>query len=270
MDGLVITFLSDYGLADDFVGVCHAVIAGICPRAQVIDLSHGVPRHDVRAGALMLRGALPYLPVGVHLAVVDPGVGTDRRGIAVRAADRRVFVGPDNGLLSLAVALSGGATEAVDLGRSPFALRPLSATFHGRDIFAPVAARIAGGAAVGDAGEPIDAAGLVALELPQPEWVDGVLTAHAVYIDGFGNVQLDVEGEEIARLGLAIGRMVGVQVPAGGSALARYVDTFAEAGAGELLLYEDAYRRLAVAVNQGSAADRLRLAIDDELRITLR
>lgn len=271
MAGPVITFLSDYGLRDDFVGVCHAVIADMCPDARVVDLSHGVPRHDVRAGALMLRGALPYLPVGVHLAVVDPGVGTDRRAVALRAGDGRIFVGPDNGLLSLAFAASGGVVEVVDIGRSPFALRPVSATFHGRDIFAPVAARMARGAALREVGEPIDPADLVALELPRPELADRVLVAHAVYVDRFGNVQLDVEGNEIERLGLRLGQVLDVEAEGTRSVRVsgRYVRAFGDASAGELLLYEDSYRRLALAVNQGSAAERLGLAIDDELRIRL-
>lgn len=258
----VITFLSDYGLADDFVGVCHAVIATICPQARVIDLTHGVARHDVRAGALILRGTLRYLPVGVHLAVVDPGVGGQRRAVATRLADGRLLVGPDNGLLSLAFEQGGGVVEAVDIGRSPFALEPLSATFHGRDLFAPVAARLAAGAALAEAGVPCETGSLVALELPRARVDNGVLVAHAVYIDRFGNVQLDVEEPE-----LEVGRSFEVGSAARGPEPARYVRTFADAGAGELLLYEDAYSRLAVAVNQGDAAARLGLAVDDELLI---
>jgi S-adenosyl-L-methionine hydrolase (adenosine-forming) len=260
----VITFLSDYGLEDDFVGVCHAVIAGICPEARVIDLVHRVPRGDVRAGALVLGGALPYLPVGVHLCVVDPGVGSSRRGVALRVADGRLFVGPDNGLLSLATERAGGAVEAVDIGRSPFALPTVSATFHGRDIFAPVAARLAGGAALGDAGEPCDPSGLVAVELPEPRVEDGVLVAHVLYIDRFGNVQLNVEEPSFE-----VGAEVDVTAASGRSERARYVRTFADAGAGELILYEDSYGRLAVAVNQGDAATRLDMTVDDELRIRL-
>jgi S-adenosyl-L-methionine hydrolase (adenosine-forming) len=263
----VITFLSDYGLEDDFVGVCHAVIASVCPQARVIDLVHGIPRHDVLAGALILQGTLRYLPVGVHLAVVDPGVGGPRRGVALRLADGRLLVGPDNGLLAPAAVAGGGVVEAVDIGASPFALQPVSATFHGRDIFAPVAARLAGGAALTEAGVVCDADGLVALELPRPRVADGVVVAHALYIDRFRNVQLDVEGSEIDRFGLEMGRVVEV---ASGSARwerARFVRTFAEAGAGELLLYEDAYGWLAVAVNQGDAARRLELTVGDELRI---
>ena len=262
--GPVITFLSDYGLTDDFVGVCHAVIAGICPAARVIDLTHGVPRGDVRVGALILRSAVDYLPVGVHFAVVDPGVGSERRGVALQAADGRLLVGPDNGLLSPAADRAGGVVEAVDIGRSPFTLAHVSATFHGRDIFAPVAARLAGGAALADAGEPCDPAGLVRIELPVAWVADGFLVAHVLYIDGFGNVQLDVEEP-----GFEVGRTLDVATASGRTEHARYVRTFADAGAGELILYEDAYRRLAVAVNQGDAATRLELAVDDELRIRL-
>jgi S-adenosyl-L-methionine hydrolase (adenosine-forming) len=261
-----ITFLSDYGLEDDFVGVCHAVIAGLCPEARVIDLVHRVPRGDVRAGALILRAALPYLPVGVHLAVVDPGVGTARRGVALRTKDGRLLVGPDNGLLAPAAALAGGVVEAVDLACSPFALSRVSATFHGRDVFAPVAARLAGGAAPSEAGAELDPSSLVALKLPLAKVVDGVLVAHVLYVDRFGNVQLDVEEPPFD-----VGGVYEVTAGSGRgrSERVRYVRTFAEAGPGELLLYEDADGRLAVAVNQGDAAGRLDLAVDDELRVRM-
>ena len=263
----VVLFLSDYGLSDDFVGVCHGVIAGVYPEARVIDLTHGVPRGDVLAGALILGSTLPYLPAGVVLAVVDPGVGGDRRAVALRAEDGRMFVGPDNGLLSLAYAIAGGVVEAVDIGRSPFALQPVSATFHGRDIFAPVAARLASGAPLTDAGEPFDPAGLVALELPRARVSDGVIVAQALDVDAFGNVQLDVEGDEITRFGLAVGQDAEVTAAGGRPTPARYVRAFADAGPDELLLYEDSYARLAVAVNQGSAASRLGLAVGDQVRI---
>jgi hypothetical protein len=128
----VVTFLSDYGLTDHFVGICHGVIASICPDARVIDISHGIARHDVRAGALVLAGALPYMPAGVHLAVVDPDVGAERRAVALRLADGRLLVGPDNGLLWPAALSGGGAVEAVEIGTSPFRLEPVSTTFHGR------------------------------------------------------------------------------------------------------------------------------------------
>jgi S-adenosylmethionine hydrolase len=258
----LVTFLSDYGLEDDFVGVCHAVIAAVCPDARVIDLTHGVPRADVRAGALILHGALPYLPVGVHLAVVDPGVGSDRRAVAVGLADGRVLVGPDNGLLWLASERAGGVVEAVDIGRSPFALQPVSATFHGRDVFAPVAASLAAGTALAEAGEACDPAGLVRLELPRPRVEDGALVAHAVYLDRFGNVALDAAG----RSGLRHGSRLVVSLRSE-SWTGIFGRTFADVAAGELLVYEDSYGRLAVAVNQGSAVQRLGISVGDELRI---
>ena len=193
----VITFLSDYGLEDDFVGVCHGVIALICPQARVIDLTHGVRRHDVRAGAAMLAGALAYLPIGVHLAVVDPDVGAKRRAVALRLADDRLLVGPDNGLLSLAAEEAGGVVEAVEIAHSNFRLEPVSATFHGRDIFAPVAARLAAGAALAVAGEPCDPGHLVRLELPRARRDGETLVAQAMYVDRFGNVQLNVGHDEL-------------------------------------------------------------------------
>jgi S-adenosylmethionine hydrolase len=262
----VITFLSDYGLQDDFVGVCHGVIATLCPRARIIDLTHGVQRHDVRSGALILQGALPYLPVGVHLAVVDPDVGAARRAVAMRLADDRLLVGPDNGLLSLAAERAGGVVEAVDIARSGFRLEPVSATFHGRDIFAPVAAHLADGAPLALAGEPFDPDGLVRLTLPRPRWHKGVLLAHVVYVDRFGNVGLNVEHEDLAELGLKLGRSVRVDARSG-EVPVKYVRTFADVEAGEPLLYEDAYRRLSVAVSHGNAAQRLGLNLDDALRI---
>jgi S-adenosylmethionine hydrolase len=263
----VITFLSDYGLTDDFVGVCHGVIASLCPEVRIIDLTHGVERHDVRAGALILDGAILYMPVGVHLAVVDPDVGAERRAVALRLADDRVLVGPDNGLLSLAAVRAGGVIEAVDIARSEFRLEPVSATFHGRDIFAPVAARLAEGLSLAQVGEPCDPDELVRLVLPRPQLRDGALVTHAIYIDRFGNVQLNAGHEELAELGIKLGQRVGVEAASGASRVAHYVRTFADVEPGQLLVYEDAARRLAVAVSHGNAAHLLGLEIDDELRV---
>jgi S-adenosylmethionine hydrolase len=267
MSGPVITFLSDYGLADEFVGTCHGVIATICPAARVIDLTHGVARHDVRAGALILRGALPYVPPGVHLAVVDPDVGARRRAVALRTLDERLLVGPDNGLLWLAAEAGGGVAEAVDIGRSPLRLEPVSATFHGRDIFAPVAARLAGGVPLAQSGEPCDPDRLIRIEVPRPRLEDGELVAHAVYVDRFGNVQLNATHDELSELGMKLGHEVSVRTGGGASHTAHYVRTFADAEPGRLIVYEDAYRRLALAVSQGDAARRVGISIDDELRI---
>ena len=193
-----------------------AVIARIAPDARVIDLTHGIPRHAVAEGALVLARALPYTPAGVHLAVVDPGVGTDRRGIAVAAGEEgRILVGPDNGLLTPAAERLGGAAEAVDISLSEFRLEPVSATFHGRDLFAPVAAHLAAGAALADAGEPIDPASLAPSPLPSPGLDGAGATAHVVGVDRFGNVALDVEHEHLPRTGLRLGHPVVVS--AGGA-----------------------------------------------------
>jgi S-adenosyl-L-methionine hydrolase (adenosine-forming) len=267
----VITFLSDYGLGDDFAGVCHGVIATICPEARVIDITHGVPRHDVRAGALILRSAIHYTPTGVHLAVVDPDVGARRRAVALRTGDDRLFVGPDNGLLSLAAEAAGGVIEAVDIAESPWRLEPVSATFHGRDIFAPVAARLAAGEPLAHAGQPCDPDGLVKLQLPQPRREDGALIAHAVYVDRFGNVQLNVGHDHLvggdSGLGVGLGDMVELEAGSYGRHRAHYVRTFADVREDELMLYEDANQTLAVAVSRGNAAARLGLAPGDELWI---
>lgn len=263
---LPITFLSDYGTADDFVGVCHAVIARIAPEARIVDLTHAIARHDVRSGALTLQRALPYAAPGVHLAVVDPDVGTPgRRAVALRCAeDGRLLVGPDNGLLSPAAERFGGTIEAVDLGRSAHRLEPVSATFHGRDLFAPVAARLAAGAELSDAGEPLDPEELVGLELPTATLRDGALHAHALAIDRYGNVALDVSHEQLAGSGLRLGRAVVVN-----GRRAQFAQTFADVAPGALVVYEDAYRSLAVAINRGSAAVELGLALDAEVQLAV-
>ncbi len=258
-----ITFLSDYGHDDDFVGVCHGVIARIAPQSRVIDVTHGIARHDVRSGALILRRALPFFPPGVHLAVVDPQVGGERRAIALRTADEdRILVGPDNGLLALAARRFGGAIEAVDIGRSQLRLEPASATFHGRDIFAPVAAHLAGGLALASAGDPIDADELVDMSMPLAHAEGDELVAHAIAFDRFGNVTLDVEHEELASFGLRLGRQMTVNGEA-----AVYATTFADVAPGEVLVYEDAYRTLALAVNRGSARQSLDLTLDCDVHL---
>jgi S-adenosylmethionine hydrolase len=262
-----ITFLSDYGLADDFVGICHGVIATICPEARVIDLTHGIRRHDVRGGAITLRDALAYLPAGVHLAVVDPDVGAERRAVALRLADDRLLVGPDNGLLWPAAELAGGIVEAVDIARSEFRLEPLSATFHGRDIFAPIAARLAAGVPLAEAGAPCDPGELVRLDLSRSRLEGAVVVAHALHIDSFGNVSLDAAHQDLAGAGVKLGHEAELDLGGHGIHRAIFARTFADVGEGELLVYEDAHRRLAIAISHGDAAAQLGLAVDDELRI---
>jgi S-adenosylmethionine hydrolase len=258
-----ITFLSDYGVLDEFVGVCHGVMARIAPEARVLDLTHGIGRHDVRGGAVVLRNALPYCPAGVHLAVVDPEVGTRRRAAALRVAEEdRLLVGPDNGLLAPAAARLGGVVEAVDVSASRHRLEPVSATFHGRDLFAPVAAQLATGAPLAAAGEPIEPDELAALRLPTPYVEAERVFAHVLNIDRFGNVALNVTHDE----GMAAGLRLGASVRVNGTP-ATYARTFEDVGPGELMIYEDAYRTLALAVNRGSAQEFLDLGPDDEVRI---
>jgi hypothetical protein len=267
-----VTFLSDYGYVDEFAGVCRAVIARRCPAARVIDLTHGIPRHDILAGAGVLRAALPYTPAGVHLAVVDPEVGAvgahARRAVALRTGtEDRLLVGPDNGLLMPAAELFGGVVESVDIGRSPERLEPLSHTFHGRDLFAPVAGALAAGERLAAVGEPLPASELRGLELPRAHLRDGVLAVHVLRRDGFGNLILDASAEQIDALGVRAGEELRVQSGERSHA-AHHGSAFADVPEGELLLYEDSQRALALAVNRGSAADLLGARSGDELRIS--
>jgi S-adenosylmethionine hydrolase len=267
----LITFLSDYGHAEEFVGVCHGVIAGRCPRARVIDISHSIPRHDVRTGALVLRDALAHIPPAVHLAVVDPTVGASgpesRRAVALATATAdQVLVGPDNGLLWLAAERLGGVAEAVDIGRSPERREPVSATFHGRDVFAPVAAALAAGTPLRSVGEPFATADVRPLTLPCPHVESGLLAAHVLRSDAFGNLILDASAEHFNATGIAVGDEVSVEVR-GRSLRGRRGVAFADVEAGALLLYEDASGSAALAVNLGSAARELGVGRDEELLV---
>jgi S-adenosylmethionine hydrolase len=264
-----ITFLSDYGIADEFAGVCRAVIASIAPEANVIDISHGIRRHDVRRGATVLAETVVFAPPGVHLAVVDPGVGTPRRAIAAASAEGgRFFVGPDNGLLVPALAHFGGAAEAVDISASPVRLEPVSATFHGRDIFAPVAAHLALGEPLRGLGEPIDHASLEVIAKVSPQIEAGLrLTAEVSDVDGFGNAGLLASVEDASAAGLEPGKRLRVTAPRRSDELL-YARTFADVDEGEPLLYVDSTGALALAVNRGDAARRLDLEVGDRVALT--
>jgi len=260
----VVTFLSDYGLEDEFVGVCHGVIARIAPDVRVIDVAHGIARHEVRSGALVLRRALEYMPAGVHLAVVDPGVGTARGAVALRCADEgRLLVGPDNGLLTLAAERFGGVAEAVEIGASRYALTSVTASFHGRDIFAPVAAHLARGVPLAEVGEPLGPASLVALEIPTARVADGTLHAHVLHADRFGNLLLDADRAHLDACGLHRGTPAIVN-----GVRAVYATTFADVPPGGLLLYEDSYGAPSLAINRGSALDALGLEIYARVQIS--
>jgi S-adenosylmethionine hydrolase len=261
----VVTFLSDYGLRDEFVGVCHGVIATLCPSARIIDITHGIARHDILGGALLLASALPHMPVGVHIAVVDPGVGTGRGALALELGDGRVLVGPDNGLLVPAAQAAGGISRAVEISRSPLALERVSATFHGRDLFCPVAARLAAGTPFEQAGEPFDPARLVRLAMPTASIEGSRLRADVRLLDGFGNVQLAARAADAEALGLRPGDQLELLLADGAVHGARFVRAFAEVPAGELLLHEDSAGFLALAVNGASAAERLDLRAGRQL-----
>ncbi|HYJ67393.1 MAG TPA: SAM-dependent chlorinase/fluorinase [Nocardioidaceae bacterium] len=256
-------FLTDYGLEDGFVAVCHGVVMSIVPEARIVDVSHQVPPYDVRRGAMVLARSAPYLDPAVFVAVVDPGVGGDRRAVAV-ATESSVLVGPDNGLLLPAADLLGGVTSAVELDRDDLFLRPVSATFHGRDIFAPIAARLLGGSALDDVGSPIDPDSLH--RLPEPrvvEHADGV-DAEVVDVDHYGNVQLAVRWPA---LDVGEGDDVVIRVESGEHRIA-VGRQFTSVPSGAMVLYPDADARAAIAVNGGSAAGRLDVARGATVRLS--
>jgi S-adenosylmethionine hydrolase len=261
---MVITFLSDFGLEDDFVGTCHGVIARIAPDARVLDITHGIKPGRVLQGALMLANTLAYMPVGVHLAVVDPGVGGVRRALALRDAEGRLYVGPDNGLLLPAAERYGGVVEAHELANPKYALEHVSRTFHGRDLFSPAAAHLALGVPLGELGPPIDPDALVHVDVPKAKRVDGGVRAAVLAVDRFGNMALNLNRADLEEAAIVPGTRVEVEAR-GSRYFAVAVRTFADAREGDLLLYEDSYRNVAVAVSRGSAAALLGLDEGGEL-----
>ena len=265
---MIITFLTDFGLQDDFVGTCHGVIAGIAPDARVIDVTHGVRPGHVLQGALALANTLPYMPAGVHLAVVDPGVGSSRRALALRDREGRLYVGPDNGLLLPAADRFGGVSEAHELVNAEYSLQPVSRTFHGRDLFAPAAAHLAAGVTLEKLGPPLDPDELVRLELPQPEVGQNRIRAVALVVDRFGNVALNLRREQLEHVELAAGTRIEL-VCRGERFYAIFARTFGDAPRGSLILYEDSYGSLALAVSRGSAAQLLRVEEGGEILIDL-
>ncbi|MGB2954313.1 MAG: SAM-dependent chlorinase/fluorinase [Gaiellaceae bacterium] len=266
---MFITFLSDFGLQDDFVGTCHGVIKRIAADAEIIDITHGIPPQQILQGSLVLANTLPYMPEGVHLAVVDPGVGGARRALALRSRDGRIHVGPDNGLLMPAVERLGGIEEAYELTSAEYALESVSRTFHGRDVFAPAAAHLAKGVALERLGPPIDPDALARIDLPQPEVGENRIRAIVLYVDRFGNMPLNLTREHLQEAELVPGMTVEVEL-----ALERYyavvARTFADARAGDILLYEDSYRNIALAINGGNAAEMFGALAGQDIRIHLR
>ena len=251
-----VSFLSDYGLVDEFVGVVRSVIRSTAPHATVVDVTHEVPPHDVRAGALALVRSVQYLAPGVVLAVVDPGVGTDRRGVAVEVAEGEAcFVGPDNGLLAPAVAMVGGATRAVELSDDAYHLPSPGLTFAGRDVFAPVAAHLCNGVDLAELGRLVDPLGLRPGVVPLSRREGGTLTAEVLWVDRFGNAQLNVGPEEIDDLG----ERVTLRYGDGQVRTARRAQAYAELEGGEVGLVVDSYGMVSVALDRRPAADELGL-----------
>jgi S-adenosyl-L-methionine hydrolase (adenosine-forming) len=262
-----VTFLTDFGLRDDFVGTCHGVIARIAPDVRVIDVTHGIEPQAVLQGAIVLRNTVPYLPAGVHLAVIDPGVGGTRRAVAVQARGGRTFVGPDNGLLMLA-ADAAGVEAAHELADPRFRLASVSHTFHARDIFAPAAAHLASGVDISELGPAVDVADLVRIDVPEPVVGRTQISTTVLVVDRFGNVATNAKREHVTALGVAAGDRVEIRLT-----LDRYyavlAETFADAGRGELLLYEDSYGLMTLAISSGDAAGLTGVRAGSEIRIAV-
>jgi hypothetical protein len=260
-----LSLLTDYGLDDGFVAACHGVAARIAPGIRIIDITHLVPPGDVRRGAAVLAQTIPYLPPAVHVAVVDPGVGTARRGVAVEAG-HSILIGPDNGLLSWAVAAVGGAERAWQLTNGDLWLHPVSQTFHGRDIFSPVAAHLAAGADPGTVGTELQTGDLVTLPAPTSRVHGGEAEGEVMSVDRFGNVQLSIAASDTDRLGIGFGSQVVVRcgrrqltVP--------YLETFAAVAPGELVAFTDSAGLISLAVNAGDAAQQLGLPPGAHVRL---
>jgi S-adenosyl-L-methionine hydrolase (adenosine-forming) len=260
-----ITFLSDFGLKDDFVGTCHGVMKQIAPEAQIIDITHGVPPQAVLEGALVLANTIEYMPVGVHLAVVDPGVGGPRRALVLRDRTGRLYVGPDNGLL-LPAAGRAGIAAAHELTNPKYALEAVSRTFHGRDLFSPAAAHLVRGVPIEELGPPLDPEGLVSLDLPKPAISEGAAVATVLYVDSFGNMALNLTRDDVEQLGIVSGTRVELEL-AGERYYAVMTRTFADARPGDVILYEDRYRNMSVAISRGSAVRMLHASPGQRVRV---
>lgn len=256
---MLIAFASDYGLGDEFVGVCKAVMLGLAPDARLLDISHDIPAHDVRAGALLLVRAVQYLPDDcIVVAVVDPGVGTGRRLVGVEVAGG-LLLGPDNGLLAPAVAMAGGARSVVALDDADYQLPAPGPTFAGRDILAPAAGHLASGVPLAQLGSPVDPAGLVPGLVSLPEVrPDGSIAGEVWWVDRFGNCQLNIDPGELGAGGARPGGRVEVRL-ANEIRVARWVHTYSDAKPSELVVLVDSYGLLALALDREPAAIALGL-----------
>ncbi len=261
-----VTFLSDYGHDDAFVGVCHGVIARFAPDVRVIDVCHLIAPQDVEQGATMLASAVDYYPPAVHLAIVDPGVGTSRRGVAVLTAQGSITVGPDNGVASLAWRELGGAVKAHCIDNTALWLPNPAKTFHGRDIFAPVAAELASGTSLADVGTEIDVDSLVRLDLRDPTVDDDHVHGEVRSVDHFGNLSLNLHRGDLEAAGMNLGDTIELRLH-GRTLQVPFTVTFGEVAPGRTAVCEDSSRRITVAVNLGHAAKMLRAGRGDPVVI---
>lgn len=252
-----VSFLSDYGLADEFVGVCKAVILRVAPEARIIDITHDIPPHDIRAGALVLARAAQYLPAGVVLAVVDPGVGTERRVVGAEV-ETGYLVGPDNGLLAPAVAMLGGARRAVSLTNPEYQLEAPGPTFAGRDVLAPAAGHLASGVDLDELGERVDPLSLVPGLIPLPREENGAVVGEVLWVDRFGNLQLNVDPGQLEARGIRPGSVLEIRY-GDERRTGRWVGTYAEAGPLELAVVVDSYGLVSLAFDRRPAAEALHL-----------
>lgn len=268
-----ISLLSDFGSRDPSAGIMRAVVAGICPDAIVIDLAHDVDKFAIRDGALLLWSAVPYLPIGAHVAVVDPGVGTARKGIALQTLRGDVLVGPDNGLLMPAAARLGGIVRVHLLENPQYSLPEVSSSFHGRDVFAPAAAHLAAGVPIEDLGRAVDPRRLLELDWPRPRIGPGWLRTQAIYLDTFGNVKLSALADDLeaALPALRFGEPLLIRIGEGEAARelgAAWARTFGDVPEGAPLLTADSYGRASLAVHQGSAARAYGVTLDSVIEVT--
>lgn len=264
-----VVFVSDLGLRDEFVGVCHLVIARLAPDVRVVDLSHGVPPHDIQAGAMMLANGLAYGGTGaVALAIVDPGVGTERRALAVTTPGGPSLVGPDNGLLSLAWRSLGGVTAAVKIDPERVGSARVSAVFHGRDVFAPAAAMLASGTPLERIGESIDPAALTVLDMEDAEAEPGRVQGQVIDVDRFGNVRLNVRPADLDRARLPVGSMVEIATTAV-SVRARRIVAYSDVGAGEYGMLVDAWDWVSIIRYEASAASAMEVTRGDPVWIAV-
>ncbi len=253
----IVSFLSDYGLQDEFVGICHGVMLRIAPHIRIVDIHHSILRQDIRHGAVVLSQSIAYIPDSVHLAVVDPTVGSDRRAVVLETSWGEVFVGPDNGLLMPAAEASGGVRRAFNVTDNRFLLTPVSRTFQGRDVFSPVTAHVANGVDPSEFGPQISVDELISLEIPEA-WVhEDHLHAEVLQVDRFGNLQLNFPSDLLDKVGLANEEVLEVRLE-GHRLRVPLVGTFADVDAGSFVLVEDSYRQMSLAINKGDAAAKLR------------